>query len=271
MLCKHPFRRGAQEFSCGRCMPCRITHQQLWAVRIQLEAASYRVESSFATLTYDPEHLPAFGSLSRAHWREFSKGIGFRYFAVGEYGDRSMRPHYHVICFGREATEDFRLWLESRWGKGHVDLISFAAQLARYIAGYTLKKLTKVNDPRLSSGMEPEFSRMSRRPALGSSIVPALARATMKDQAATLERGDVVKSVRLDGKLVPVGRTLMLKTRSAVSLPESWKDMRARRAAALVSSMTYEYPELGEDKEVKRITQTERAEGLARLSRRSKI
>lgn len=271
MLCSKPFRRGAQEFGCGRCMPCRINHQQLWSVRIQLEAACHR-DSSFATLTYAPEHLPnGRMTLSRQHWREFSKGIGFRYFGVGEYGDVSLRPHYHVLCFGRAATEEFRLWLEARWGKGHVDLLPFAPQLARYIAGYTLKKMTRPEDPRLESWMEPEFSRMSRRPALGAGVVRALAARTVADRQATVERLDVVKTVRLEGKEVPVGRTLMLKTRKAVELPEAWKDKRARRVVDMETRLAYDFPELGADREVKRSTQTERAEGLGRLSKRSKI
>lgn len=270
MLCKTPYRRGAQEFSCGRCMSCRVNRQRLWSVRIQLEAACYP-HSSFATLTYSPDHLPEFGSLSTTQARMMTKGIGFRYFLVGEYGDVSMRPHYHMVCFGMPPTEQFRLWLEERWGKGHVDLMPMVGQLARYVAGYALKKMTHADDARLPKGCIPEFTRMSRRPALGAGVVPQLAKATLADQSATAQRLEVCKTVRIDGKEVPVGRTLIQKTRAMVGLPDSWKSLRGHRLVDMETKLRYQFPELAEDREIRRETQADRSEGLARMSKRSKL
>lgn len=269
LLCSNPYKRGALQLRCGSCMPCRISLQRLWSTRIELEAACHAY-TTFATLTYAPEHLPPDGSLSNHHWRLLTHKIGFRYFGVGEYGDLSFRPHYHLMCFGVECSEAFRLWLESRWRKGHVDVLPYHARLGRYIAGYVLKKMTKQNDPRLKPGMLPEFSRMSRRPALGAGIVAHLAKATLRDRLKCQSELDVVKTVRIDGKEVPVGRTLVNKTRKAVQMPD-YTDARMRRMAEFESKLAYEFPELSDNREVKRVTQQERAEGLARLSRRSKI
>lgn len=112
---------------------------------------------------------------------------------------------------------------------------------------------------------------MSRRPALGAGVVPQLAKATLADQSATAERLEVCKTVRIDGKEVPVGRTLIQKTRAMVGLPESWKSLRGYRLVDMETKLRYQFPELAEDREIRRETQADRSEGLARMSKRSKL
>lgn len=64
-------------------------------------------DSIFVTLTYSDEHLPEFQSLKKADLQKFFKRLRkrlgdrkIRYFACGEYGEQSQRPHYHAIIFG---------------------------------------------------------------------------------------------------------------------------------------------------------------------------
>ena len=106
MVCKKPFTRGVEAYGCGQCLPCRVNRRRIWTHRVLLEAIKSS-ESSFITLTYDDENLPENGSLCPSHVRDWLKRIRkkveprkLRYFLVGEYGDETKRPHYHVALFG---------------------------------------------------------------------------------------------------------------------------------------------------------------------------
>lgn len=245
-------------------MPCRIGRRFVWATRIQLEAACHR-SSMFVTLTYAPEHLPPGGSLSDSHWREFTKGIGYRYFGCGEYGDRTENPHYHAVLFGISYQEVVDL-VATRWPYGFSLVKFFAPEHAGYVAGYVVKKMTSKDDSRLQ-GRSPEFARMSRRPAIGTAFLPVLAaRQTREDIVANL---DVTSSVRIDGKLCPVGPTLHKKLRAMVTplldVEVAWRRQdRSMDWAYQVASD----PILSADREVKRVTQVERAEALAKVRKR---
>ena len=58
--------------------------------------------SYFFTFTISPEHET--GSLNKKYFHQWlkdtQKAIGrFRYYAIGEYGDKSGREHYHLAVF----------------------------------------------------------------------------------------------------------------------------------------------------------------------------
>lgn len=102
-------------------------------------------ESSFVTLTYRPEHLPDNGSLEKGEFQKFMKRLRKRlgerevkYFACGEYGERTNRPHYHLAFFGigPKDKED----IEDKWGKGFVHMGTLTYDSAVYVAGYIMKK-----------------------------------------------------------------------------------------------------------------------------------
>ena len=91
---------------CGKCIGCRIAKRKEWSLRM-LHELTYHPQSSFITLTYDDYHLPSDNSLKKRHLQLFikrlRKNLGERrikYFACGEYGGQTMRPHYHAILFG---------------------------------------------------------------------------------------------------------------------------------------------------------------------------
>lgn len=142
---------------CGYCILCREEQARQWAVRITHEAQAHK-ENSFVTLTYSDEHLPEHRSLNYEHlqkfWKRLRKSLGtLRYYAVGEYGDKSLRPHYHAVIFGQAftknriiiRTEPHLLWtsptLENHWGLGTVSVGALTFQTARYTASYVTKKL----------------------------------------------------------------------------------------------------------------------------------
>lgn len=145
------------DIPCGQCILCRLEHARQWAVRITHEAQQHE-ENSFITLTYSDEHIPEYSSLRyadlRNFWKRLRKEVGkLRYFAVGEYGDKTQRPHYHACIFGhafvgerrmlRESPS--RLWtspvLEKAWGMGNVSVGALTFETAQYTASYVTKKL----------------------------------------------------------------------------------------------------------------------------------
>lgn len=107
--------------------------------------------------------------------------LGIRYFLAGEYGDRTMRPHYHAIMLncplpdirqiGRNKlgmplyTSDL---MSETWGFGHVTIGRMTWQTAAYVARYTLKKVSGQSDALYDQlGLQPEYTVMSRMPGIG--------------------------------------------------------------------------------------------------------
>lgn len=107
--------------------------------------------------------------------------LGIRYFLAGEYGDRTMRPHYHAIMLNCPLP-DIRLigrnklgmplytsdLMTETWGYGHVTIGRMTWQTAAYVARYTLKKATGQSDQLYEDlGLVPEYTVMSRMPGIG--------------------------------------------------------------------------------------------------------
>lgn len=197
----HRSYAGATSFPipCGRCIGCRIAKARDWATRMTHEAKLHS-DNSFITLTYDDRHLPLDGSISREAVQLFLKRLrkavagsaasGIRYFAVGEYGERFWRPHYHLITFGF-FPPDAKKWrqvrgnityrsafLEGVWPYGNVETGRVTPQSCGYVARYSMKKIggDKAADhysrPHPVTGqlhrVIPEFALMSRRPGIGA-------------------------------------------------------------------------------------------------------
>lgn len=150
----------------------------------------------FVTLTYDEDHLPADGSLIPRHLQLFIKrlrkaaatsgtvlqraGRGIRFFASGEYGDVSGRPHYHALLFNC-ALADKQLvgkdlyrseWLSKIWTLGEHMIGEVTPASANYVAQYSMKKLgSRLNCDADGVVRQPPFLRMSRRPGIGHDFV----------------------------------------------------------------------------------------------------
>lgn len=109
---------------CGKCVGCRMEYSRQWANRCMLEL-QYHESAYFVTLTYndyfapvsyypDPETgeaQPVF-TLRLRDLQLFMKRLRFkfsdqkiRYFACGEYGPTTFRPHYHLILFGLKLPD----------------------------------------------------------------------------------------------------------------------------------------------------------------------
>lgn len=154
--------------------------------------AQLHKHSIFITLTYSDANLPAYGTLVKKHLQKFFKRVRktfhpFRYYACGEYGDHTKRPHYHACIFGLDFTDkkEFRrsgdhvLYTSERlnelWGYGHTSLSNFTFETAAYTARYVMKKQFGVRTMKhayldedtgeLTAVVEP-YAVMSLRPAI---------------------------------------------------------------------------------------------------------
>ncbi|QCQ84974.1 replication initiator protein [Blackfly microvirus SF02] len=183
---------------CGRCIGCRMTRSRQWAARIGHEASLHE-ENSFVTLTYNDRNLPDDYSVSVRALQLFLKRLRkkieprrVRFYACGEYGEKTLRPHYHIILFGyqfpdlvvwRRSPTGFYLYrseiLEELWQqKGHCEIGQVTASSGGYVARYCLKKIggapaadhyTRLH-PLTGEicHVHPEFATQSTRPGIGS-------------------------------------------------------------------------------------------------------
>lgn len=227
-----------------------------------LEAALHE-DNAFLTLTYDEDHLPLDGSVHPKTFSAFVKrlrkgGAKFRYFAVGEYGDNTFRPHYHAILFGfptcrwgitRKSRDDccpICVSVRKAWGKGTIELGTVTAQSCAYVAGYLNKKMVRDTDPRLG-GRRPEFARMSLRPGIGYQMMHEVA-STLMEHGLDERLVDVPILLQHGRTKYPLGRYLRRKLRTFIgrspdappeALAEYQKEMQPLREAAFLSSTPF--------------------------------
>lgn len=172
------------DLPCGRCVGCRLERSRQWAVRCMHESQMHK-ENCFVTLTYDDEHLPPLASLRYRDFQLFlkraRKRLGkFRYFAGGEYGEQTNRPHYHACLFGIDFPD--RLYFKTTgsgekiytsellsllWPHGHSSIGTLTFESAAYVARYCLKKVNGDGAEFHYNGREPEMGHMSLKPGIG--------------------------------------------------------------------------------------------------------
>jgi len=192
--------------------------------------------NSFLTLTYDEEHVPPGGSLSKTdvqNWfkrfRQEISPLRIRYFIVGEYGDETQRPHYHAALFG--VGPEYEDIVRKTWQMGHVMLAELNIQTIRYITGYVTKKMGVKDYP---PHILPEFRLMSK--GLGRSFTPSIVDALDCAEGALLLQDDVPSSLQLSGTTAPLGRYLQTKIRKEALYA---KDPHAKLAQLLGAEAIY--------------------------------
>lgn len=159
------------EVPCGTCMGCRKAKSREWAIRCYHESLLHP-HNGFITLTYDDNHLPPGAKLSKPDLQNFLKRLRFklgkeklRYFACGEYGEETRRPHYHLLTFGKDfrgnelalsETEFHSPYIEDLWPYGHHRIGTVQAGACFYVAGYETKKL---GDPDIFTSMSKNIGK----------------------------------------------------------------------------------------------------------------
>ena len=174
---------------CGKCECCLVNRQNQWSTRLNEELNNSK-QAFFFTLTYNDEFLPMvfpdyplsvkrnaiaicdddYGNRVPTLWKKdiqdfmkrlrnhfSSKSIVF--YAIGEYGPDTHRPHYHGLIFFKD-----RLHLKSHiedlfnksWKNGFISLDDVNQSRIDYVSGYFLSKLWS------PAGVQPCFSQMSK-------------------------------------------------------------------------------------------------------------
>lgn len=232
-------------------------------------------------------------TLSPPHLRDFLKRLRarvqptrLRYFAVGEYGDRSDRPHYHMALFGLSGcsfgTTRLRKLqtsksccpscdlVQSCWSHGSIFIGELNSVTAGYISGYVVKKMTSTDDLRLD-GRHPEFARMSLRPGIGADMMDEVASVLLQYDE---DLQDVPTALRHGSSMMPLGRYLCQQLRKRMGRdPKSPQvvtearalEMRPLRDFAFLNSLSF--------KEVVKefyAPETERLERVFKIRERSK-
>lgn len=204
------------QIPCGQCIGCRLDYSRQWANRCMLEL-EYHDSAYFVTLTYNDDHVPVsyYGdpetglampslTLRKRDFQLFMKRLRkanpndkIRFFAAGEYGDKTFRPHYHAIIFGLHL-DDLQVYKRSPDGQftyynsphiqrawsvrssncegsttpltepiGYAVVAPVTWNTCAYTARYVMKKL-KGNEAQFYSdfNIEPPFTLMSRKPGI---------------------------------------------------------------------------------------------------------
>lgn len=81
---------------------CQARKRRHWLGRMAAEAYTAKF-TRFVTLTYDDDHVEQGQGLPEAHAYKYNevrrRKHKFKHFTVGEYGDKTGRPHWHAIQF----------------------------------------------------------------------------------------------------------------------------------------------------------------------------
>lgn len=201
-------------FPCKRCMLCCRAYRRAWSYRLVCESKSCSESMFLTLTVDDehlPVVFPG-GSLRHKPFQDFMKrlrvylqrGYEYRYvpqftpmsllgerlprvsemrfyqrdkirfYMCGEYGDTTMRPHYHCCVFGARFPDAFFAkkvggeyyysspTLLKLWSYGKMSLFSdVTPRSAAYVAGYVDKKIDRDQEWFRVRGLAPEYVRMS--------------------------------------------------------------------------------------------------------------
>lgn len=178
----------------NRCMLELPYHDQSWFVTLTYDDAhvpkTWTVdketgEALSPAMTLRSRDLQLFLKLLRRHFPDDN----IRFFGAGEYGTNSLRPHYHLIIFGLHLQDLVpykssvlgyqyfnsdslsRCWINGSDGssRGYAVVGAVSWDTCAYVARYILKKQKGAAASLYADlGIEPEFSRMSRKPGIGA-------------------------------------------------------------------------------------------------------
>lgn len=151
---------------CGKCLPCLQRKRNEWTFRLNTEL-KHSSTAFFITLTYSDENIPLSES---GHYTLFKRDLSafmkrlrvtvarhidnalntpqntkLRFFSVGEYGDQTHRPHYHLLLFNLPGFDHRPIsykrltnLLDKTWGKGFVSIGKVEPASIHYVTGYSL-------------------------------------------------------------------------------------------------------------------------------------
>jgi len=176
---------------CGKCLPCQKKRRSEWSLRLEHEYL-FSDSAFFITLTYNDYHIPrtkeGYQTLHKKHLQNYIKRLRndhvkyvskhfkctkkevkfrakpLRYYAVGEYGSKTRRPHYHLILFNMDIAN--LAPLTNQWKAGFADVGTVTSASINYVTKYMFKQFNRKTDKRT-----PPFSLMSKKPIIGQAYL----------------------------------------------------------------------------------------------------
>lgn len=136
---------------------CLKTRRQEWTIRL-LEEYKASKTGIFLTLTYEDKNTT--GNVSKEDLQKFFKRLRkkinekIKYYAVGEYGTKTYRPHYHAIIMGL-SSNDYST-IDSSWSLGNILIGDVNEKSISYVCKY------HVNKTDYPAGLTPSFCLMSK-------------------------------------------------------------------------------------------------------------
>ena len=188
--CISPFRKRGEtiDLPCGKCYECKQRRAAGWSFRLTKEA-EVSTSAFFITLTYSGKNMvltkKGLRTIEKTEVQKFLKRLRktqtnkLKYYAVGEYGTNSQRPHYHIIIFNLELEKiltktEYKMVLNKQiqlngktpmhikeWKQGHITI----GEVNSASVNYTLKYITKTGKIPLNEqdDRNPHFSLMSKK------------------------------------------------------------------------------------------------------------
>lgn len=145
------------EIKCGKCIEC-LKEKRLEMIKRLKDELKIRKNGYFITLTYDEKHKRDLNKRDiQLFLKRLRKNQKIRYFYVGELGETTERPHYHMIIFG-DLPEDLKeeknptknghkqynsKSIQKIWKNGLIRINKLEIPIIAYITKYMMKNTGK--------------------------------------------------------------------------------------------------------------------------------
>lgn len=134
---------------CGQCPACLKRRADHWAFRLFSEMKQ-ATSAAMLTLTYEDRWLPrsfnGHATLQKRDFQLFMKRLRkkcrntLKYYACGEYGGLTNRPHYHLVMFNLPSKYLINHhYLEDIWQMGGIHIAECNMATIRYTTKYVMK------------------------------------------------------------------------------------------------------------------------------------
>lgn len=216
MKCLTPIYPHGEPVPCGHCYACQTNHRNEWDLRLRVQHL-HSNHSAFITLTYADEFLPFQNLVSIDDHQQFVRNLRslerktvFKYYMVGEYGERFGRPHMHYILFYDSDIDIIRL-VNRCWYYGFTDVGSVTNASIHYVTKWHINPKHRVGESLEKHG----FAKSSK--GIGSDLL------------SRLNSDNVRPTFVIDGKRLPVSRYYRKKIGFVVEKCETLFDYISRK------------------------------------------
>lgn len=184
---------------CGKCASCLTNKRNEWTFRLN-EQLKISQSAHFVTLTYeegqeklsyrkntgeqwpelDKREIQAFLKRLRYYndqegtYLLISKNVAhespeppkMKYYLVGEYGTKTLRPHYHAIIFDLPLEAEYVV--SKAWQKGFTMTVPCTPATIHYVTKYVINRHENGGE---LEGLAKPFTLISSRPAIGHNYI----------------------------------------------------------------------------------------------------